>query len=126
MEVRSSSLLQRIEAVRSQLTPSEVLIADSLRTQSIDIAFSSAMTVSSRLGVSEATLIRFARTIGFPSYPALQENIREEIRQRLNQTTLDRLQSAQHNTNNDGPFVSSLKEDILNLQTTLDSLDTEV
>lgn len=124
--MRSVALQQRIEAVRSDLTPSEVLIADALRAQVTEIAFSSAMTVSSNLGVSEATLIRFARTIGFPSYQMLQQYIRDEIRAHLNQTSLDRLQSVQHNEgDDDNPILASVKQDILNLQATLDSVNPE-
>ncbi|CAN0456749.1 unnamed protein product, partial [Phaeothamnion confervicola] len=119
--MRSTRIWEHIEASRSKLTPSEVVIAEALRTQSIEIALSSAQAVSTKLGVSEATLIRFARNIGFSSYQAMQQELRDEIRERLNQSTLDRLHDhASIDSEVHRVFLDALQTERRNLEATVD------
>ena len=39
--------------------------------------------MADRLGLSEATLVRFARTLGFPSYPAMRSLLQQNFRARV-------------------------------------------
>jgi len=39
--------------------------------------------LAARLGLSEATLVRFARKLGFESYPAMRESLQENFRRRV-------------------------------------------
>jgi DNA-binding MurR/RpiR family transcriptional regulator len=122
--MRSDRLWERVQANQDAFTRSELLIAEGLRTQAIEIPFSSASTVSAKIGVSEATLIRFARTIGYDSYQDLQQDLQDEVRQRLNITTLDRWR--EHPAGGSEHLVlvqESLRRDIANLGTTLEGID---
>jgi DNA-binding MurR/RpiR family transcriptional regulator len=65
------------------LTKSEKQIADFLRKNQEEAAFLSAAEVAQRLDLSEATLVRFARSIGFDSYPAMRELLQENFRRRV-------------------------------------------
>lgn len=65
------------------LTKSEKQIADYLRKNQEESAFLSAGEVAQRLDLSEATLVRFARAIGFDSYPAMRELLQENFRRRV-------------------------------------------
>src|SRR5512139_4294727 len=65
------------------LTKSEKQIADYLRKNQEEAAFLSAGELSDRLGLSEATLVRFARTVGFPSYPAMRTVLQNNFRRRV-------------------------------------------
>ena len=65
------------------LTKSEKRIADFMRRSQDEAAFLSAAEIAERLGLSEATMVRFARTLGFGSYPALREALQENFRQRM-------------------------------------------
>lgn len=67
----------------SQLTKSEKRIADYIRKNQDESAFLSAAEVAQRLGLSEATLVRFARTLDFSSYPAMREVLQETFRRRV-------------------------------------------
>jgi DNA-binding MurR/RpiR family transcriptional regulator len=66
-----------------QLTKSEKRIADYLRKNQEESAFLSAGEVADRLGLSEATIVRFARTLGFGSYPAMRVVLQEAFRRRV-------------------------------------------
>jgi len=65
------------------LTKSEKQIADHLRKNQEESAFLSAGELANHLGLSEATLVRFARSLGFDSYPAMREALQENFRRRV-------------------------------------------
>jgi DNA-binding MurR/RpiR family transcriptional regulator len=69
------------------LTKSEKQIADYLRKNQEESAFLSAGEVAIRLELSEATLVRFARSLGFDSYPAMREVLQENFRHRVTHST---------------------------------------
>ena len=65
------------------LTKSEKQIANYLRKNQDEAAFLSAAELADHLGLSEATIVRFARTVGFESYPAMRELLQENFRRRV-------------------------------------------
>lgn len=67
----------------SQLTKSEKHIADYLRKNQEESAFLSVSELAQRLDLSEATLVRFARSLGFDSYPTMREVLQENFRRRV-------------------------------------------
>lgn len=67
----------------SDLTKSEKRIANFLRKNADEAAFLSAAEIADKLNISEATVVRFARTMGYPSYPALRADFQENFRQRI-------------------------------------------
>ena len=69
------------------LTKSEKQIADYLRKNQEESAFLSAGELADRLDLSEATLVRFARSLGFDSYPAMREVLQENFRRRVTHST---------------------------------------
>lgn len=74
---------QIISEKYKDLTKSEKQIADFLRKNQEEAAFLSAGEVAGRLDLSEATLVRFARSLGFDSYPAMRELLQENFRRRV-------------------------------------------
>ncbi len=62
------------------LTKSEKRIADYMRQNQDEAAFLSAGEIAERLDLSEATMVRFARTLGFDSYPAMREVLQAKFR----------------------------------------------
>lgn len=67
----------------NQLTKSEKRIANYLRKNQEESAFLAAGEIADRLGLSEATLVRFARTLGFSSYPSMRTVLQENFRRRV-------------------------------------------
>jgi DNA-binding MurR/RpiR family transcriptional regulator len=70
-------------AYHGDFTKSEKRIADFFRRNMDEAAFLSAGEIAQRLEISEATMVRFARTVGFDSYPALREALLSNYRQRM-------------------------------------------
>lgn len=83
----------------NQLTKSEKRIANFLRKNLNEAAFLAASEIADRLDISEATVVRFARSLGFDSYPALRASIQVSLRQRVThssriRTRLDDMRSS--------------------------------
>ena len=70
-----------------QLTKSEKRIANYLRKNQEESAFLAAGEIADRLGLSEATLVRFARSLGFNSYPAMRTVLQDAFRRRVTHST---------------------------------------
>lgn len=66
-----------------ELTKSEKKIADYLRKNQEESAFLAAGEIAGHLELSEATIVRFARTIGFGSYPEMRAVLQENFRRRV-------------------------------------------
>ncbi len=80
---QSFHFTQRIAEKYSHLTKSEKRIADFMRRSQDEAAFLSAAEIAERLNLSEATMVRFARTLEFDSYPALREALQDDFRHRM-------------------------------------------
>ena len=65
------------------LTKSEKRIGNYLNQNLDEAAFLSAGEIAERLQLSEATMVRFARTIGFDSYPAMRVALQDSFRRRM-------------------------------------------
>ena len=83
----------------NRLTKSEKRIANFLNQNLDEAGFLSAGEISERLQLSEATMVRFARNLGFDSYPAMRISLQENFRNRMTHSSrlhsnLDRLAEA--------------------------------
>jgi DNA-binding MurR/RpiR family transcriptional regulator len=105
-----------------KLTKSERLIANYLNQNQDEAAFLSAGEIAERLQLSEATMVRFARTLGFESYPAMRAALQDNFRHRMTHAT--RLRSRLNDLRSDGDiFERIVASEIDYLTEALQSLD---
>ena len=90
----------------ADLTKSEKQIANFLRKNQEESAFLSANEIAKRLDLSEATIVRFARTLGFNSYPAMREVLQDNFRRRVSHST--RLRGRLDDLRNSGDIFERL------------------
>ncbi len=74
---------QLISEKYNDLTKSEKRIANYLLNKQEESAFLSTGELADRLDLSEATLVRFARTLGFGSYPAMRSVLQDAFQRRV-------------------------------------------
>lgn len=79
----NSDFSQVLSNKYSQLTKSEKRIANYLRKHQEECAFLSAAELAAKLELSEATTVRFARAMGFDSYPDMRKLLQNSYRQRV-------------------------------------------
>lgn len=106
----------------NDLTKSEKHIADFLRKNQEESAFLPAAEIAQRLELSEATLVRFARTLGFDSYPAMRGVLQENFRHRV--THSSRLRGRLDDLRNSGDIFERLTANEIDyLSQALESVD---
>jgi DNA-binding MurR/RpiR family transcriptional regulator len=108
-EIQNTTILdfgQIVSEHYKDLTKSEKQIADFLRKNQEESAFLSAGELAEQLGLSEATLVRFARSLGFDSYPAMREVLQENFRRRVTHST--RLRSRLYDLRESGDIFERL------------------
>lgn len=74
---------QRINERFEQLTKSEQKIASYLMRNYEEAAFFSAAELAERLEMSEATVVRFAGSLGLSGYPELRQQLQELLRHKV-------------------------------------------
>ncbi len=125
MEKPSKNLVdfgQVISEHYSLLTKSEKRIADYMRQNQDEAAFLSAGEIAWRLDLSEATMVRFARTMGFDSYPALRVSLQEKYRRLITHSA--RLRSSLGDLSEAGDIFEQLVASEINFLTeSLQTLD---
>ncbi|MDH7488671.1 MAG: MurR/RpiR family transcriptional regulator [Anaerolineae bacterium] len=109
MEEGLNGFRQRLEDRFPSLTKRQRRIADYLLANYDEAAFLSAADLVERLHVSEATLGRFARAVGFSGFPALRRYLQELFRRRT--TPAGRLQRKLHElADGEGSTLSKVLE----------------
>lgn len=73
-------LAERITACASELSRTDRRIADHVLEYMEDVPFLRAAEIAERLGVSAASVTRFAQRLGFDGYPRLQDAVRTDLR----------------------------------------------
>ncbi len=80
METELSDFRRRLEMHLPGLSKGQRRIADFLLTSHDEAAFLTAADLARRVGVSEATIVRFAVAIGYEGFPALRRQLQELYR----------------------------------------------
>ena len=76
-------IFERIRQAYPLLTKSHQRVADYLAVSYREVAFLTASQLAERLGMNEATVIRFAQRIGYRGYPEMMADITHIVREEL-------------------------------------------
>ncbi len=119
------AFLQRgFARVAERLTGSQRCLAEFMACRYQDVAFLSAAEVGRRAGVSPASVVRFARVLGFKGYPDLQGRIQAAMKAEV--SGLQRLhRTAARRPGERWVLADVVETDIRNLQETLQCIGEE-
>ena len=98
-----------VRARYASLSPAHRRVADHLLSDGRRAALVPAAEIARSLEVSEATVVRFARSLGYAGYPALREDLRERFL--THATSLDRLAATQAEAGHGGALTRVLRDD---------------
>lgn len=115
------SVLQRIRERRGDLTDSEKVVARWLEVNLDAVAFKPAVFIAQQCNVSESTVVRFARKLGYSSYPAMQGQVQTSVQQQV--SLRQKLQKSRASTTTDQVLQRVIQTDIENLRLSLETLD---
>ncbi|QHJ00415.1 SIS domain-containing protein [Xylophilus rhododendri] len=77
------NLLDKIASAGLRLTPGESALVDYLASHYPQGVLESATAIAAHTGISASTVVRFFSKLGYPSFPEVQREIREEVSARL-------------------------------------------
>src|SRR5690625_141954 len=118
------NVYKKISSSRDQMSKSHHIIADYILENPHSIPFLTIAKLAEMTGVSEATIVRFATFLGYEGYNDLQKQLAISIERQLN--TVERL-TASHETfsESEKAIYENFNEDIKNIKTTMQQLNTE-
>ncbi len=106
------------------LSKSHKKIANYILKNSNSVPFFTVAKLANRAEVSEATVVRFATTLGYSGYPEMQHSMQNSIQEQL--TTTERLKmSSQVYADKEQSVYDIFRDDIENITTTMEKLDVE-
>ena len=118
------SAMNRIRALlqdkHDALTKTERVVAVWLEPSLEQLAFLTINEVSQQTGVSEATIVRFARKLGFDSYSALQREVQLAVQRQF--SLGDKVQQSLDDSD-EGPLRRTYRRDLENLQRTYEQVE---
>ncbi len=114
------SFIKKIQEKFPEMSPKNKKLAEYLSNNYDKVVFQTAKTLAEDVGVSEATVTRFATTLGYKGYPDMINAMSEMVKNRI--TTVDRLQLSLQSPQGD-PTKDVMNRDMVNIRRTLEELD---
>jgi DNA-binding MurR/RpiR family transcriptional regulator len=102
------------------LTDSEKRVARWLESNMDQMAFKPAVFISQQCQVSESTVVRFARKLGYDSYPDMQSQVQNSVQQQL--SLRQKLQKSRKSTTTDQVLNQVFTTDQENLRLSMQTL----
>lgn len=120
-----TSVIKTMVDMYPQLSDAHKQITDVIIRSPDTAAFYNISELARLAKVSDATVTRFARALGYKGFPELSRQLQAVVRTRL--TTKERLEKSvtKELTANSDILTQSVEEDVQNLQMLLDDLDVE-
>ncbi|MFJ8244742.1 MurR/RpiR family transcriptional regulator [Peribacillus asahii] len=117
-----SNVYQNIAGQIGEMSKSHVKIATYILENQTTVPFLTVGKLAKMAGVSDATVVRFATSLGYSGYPEMQQYMQSSVQQQL--TTTDRLKMSQkvYNRENSGVY-EVFQDDIANIKSTMEKLD---
>lgn len=114
-------LQSRIKYNYKKFSKSQKLIAEYLLKNSEKAAFFTAANLAKIIGVSESTVVRFANFLEYEGYPALQKDLQNGIKEKLN--TVNRLKKSMKKANEGESILYKVfHNDMNNIQKTMNNI----
>ncbi len=119
-ETQQHDLIRRLNKSGEKLSKGHRRIADYIAEHYDKAVFMTASRLAEAAEVSESTVVRFAMALGYDGYPELQRNLKELVRHRL--TATQRFEMSV-DIPQENVLSTVLREDMLNIRNTVESID---
>ena len=114
------SFIKQIQEKFHDMSPKNKKLAEYLSNNYDKVVFQTAKALAEDVGVSEATVTRFATALGYKGYPDMVRAMSEVVRTRI--TTVDRLQLSMKSPHG-YPQKDIMNRDMVNIRRTLEEID---
>ena len=118
-----SNVREKIRSNYDDLTKNHKVIAHWILENSERVPFQSVQDLSKDVGISDASIIRFAQRIGYKGYTELKEALADGVVDRLANISIPKLDELGHEEIN--ILTSVANHDISNIRQTLQEIDSQ-
>ena len=119
----SNDIISRLQAESASYSKGQRRIAQFIMDEYNKAAFMTAARLGRTVGVSESTVVRFAVSLGFDGYPAMQKAMQEMVLNRL--TSVQRLEVATDRIGNQDIVSMVLQSDAEKLRRTAEMVSRD-
>lgn len=123
MRAAPRPLLDRLADETPNLSRNHQALAKYIHEHYQSVAFSTVRQLSQQAGVSVATIIRFAKALGFSGYPGLQQEIRRMVRADLKGTERFALTTTRRGPPDADPLDGLIDKELQNINGLRETLD---
>ncbi|MGE8206786.1 MurR/RpiR family transcriptional regulator [Heyndrickxia sp. NPDC080065] len=118
------NVYQNIAGKLEGMSKSHLKIATYILENPTTVPFLTVGKLAKMAGVSDATVVRFATSLGYSGYPELQQYMQDSVQQQL--TTTERLKISKKVYSNEGLGVYEIfQDDLSNIKSTMETLDLD-
>ncbi len=119
--MKKSKVFELLKSEYKFLSKKHKIIADFVLNNYDRAAFMTAKRIGDEINISESTVVRFAKKIGYRGFPEFQEELRDSIKRIL--TTKQKLYSKVDMSTFEDSVRSSFEYDINSIKKTMNKLD---
>lgn len=113
---RQSMLEDRIVARFADMTQKQQAIARAILEEDIDVAWTTAHAIGTRVGADATTVVRFAKLLGYRGWVQLRDTVRDEVPRRL--TAIEKLADLDGSATLETMIGDVIDRDVRNIQET--------
>ncbi|MFT9846284.1 MurR/RpiR family transcriptional regulator [Aneurinibacillus sp. REN35] len=118
-----SNVYQYIAENMPDMSKSQVKIARYILENPNAVPFFTVGKLAKMIGVSEATIVRFAAHLGYSGYSELQQQMQDSVQRQL--TTPERLRMSEQVYDREKGINEIFQDDIANIRSTMEKLDVD-
>lgn len=107
---KEETFFDRLNQNYNNLSKKQLLTGDYIKENYMTAALMSIIPLSKEIGVSEATVVRFANVLGYKGFIEMMHDIKKYIKREL--TTVDRFEKYQNENDNISPIYNVLSDNI--------------
>lgn len=120
--MKEKDIYKTIAEYRNKMSKSQHKIADYILDNTHSVAFLTGAKLAKLVGVSEATIVRFANFLGFSGYNDFQNNLAHSVEKQLN--TVDRLKMSRSvHSESERSIYDIFESDVKNIKATMNNLN---
>ena len=112
---------ERLGRRQAAFTKTERRVAEWLEKHGEAVAFQTVSAIAKASGASEATIVRFARKLGYDSFTAMQQAAQRDLQ--AAHSLGDRFERSLRDGRDQGPLERSFRTDLENLERTYERID---
>ena len=118
------SLMERLSARLTSLTPRARILADYILQNSRKVIFMTIKQLTSAGGISESSVVRFVGPMGYQGYPDFIQSLRNDVDTGL--TLLDRVELADSDKPESERLWRTITEEMENLKRLYETMDVDL